>query len=130
MGHILSCSIHEFLVYMERHNRVLYLVVRAVLSSIGLKIPKELARPGGVAKPGVYGTKQQEVRVDQLIPTREKVSINIECPWHMCHCTLYHAQIKQRRMDIMVKQSGTKTIHIADVACAWEPLVKAEEREK
>ena len=75
LGHILSsCPTHEFQAYMERHNRVLYLLVRAILSSLGLKIPKELTRPGGVARPGVYGTKQQEVRVDQLIPTKEKVS--------------------------------------------------------
>ena len=64
---------HEFQAYTERHNRVLYLLVRSVLMSLGLRIPKELARPEGVAKPGRYGTKQQEVRVDQLIPTREKV---------------------------------------------------------
>ena len=30
----------------------------------------------------------------------------------------------------MVKHKTNKTIHIADVACAWEPLVEEREREK
>ena len=72
LGHILSsCPTHEFQAYMERHDRVLYLLVRSVLLSLGLRIPKELARPRGVAKRGTYGTRQQEVRVDQLIPTKD-----------------------------------------------------------
>ena len=41
-----------------------------------------------------------------------------------------HAQIRQRRPDLVVKQTASRTIHIVDVACTWEPLAEEREREK
>ena len=57
LGHILSsCPTHEFHAYTERHNRLLYLLVRAVLLSLGLRVPKDLVRPGDQAPMGTRTT--------------------------------------------------------------------------
>ena len=58
----------------DRHDRVLYLLVRAVLKSLKLKLPAGLRREGGVAREGVYGSAKKVVLVDQVIPTREAVA--------------------------------------------------------
>ena len=83
LGHILSaCPVQCFKAYTVRHNRVLYLLVKAVMQSLGLTPPRELKGPGGTLKPGVYGTKGRQLRVDQLALTIEEVSptcTNLQC---------------------------------------------------
>ena len=111
LGHILSsCEIHNFGAYKDRHDRVLFLLVKAVMQYLNLKPPKELTKPGGIVKPGVYGTKHREIRVDQVIPTMES--------------------IRARRPDLVVIQAREKVIHILDVACCWEPKLLEREKEK
>ena len=59
---------------------------------------------------GVYGTKYREIKVDQIIPTIER--------------------IKERRPDLVVIHKRERTIYIADVACCWEPKLLERKREK
>ena len=58
----------------ERHDRVLYLLVRAVLGAGGLPIPGAYRPRGGQAKPGVLGTKSIVVQVDRNCPTDREVA--------------------------------------------------------
>ena len=48
-------------IYKERHDRVLYQLVRAVSDNLGLKIPKQLRAPGGKIAPGVMGTVRADL---------------------------------------------------------------------
>ena len=110
LGHILAhCPAHEWGLMKDRHDRLFYLLVRAVMKSLGLKLPVSLRREGGVVR-GVFGTAKVVVLVDQVIPICEAVSVT--CP------------------DLVVKFLEKKRIVIFDVACAWEPIVGDREKEK
>ena len=112
LGHILSaCPVQLFHLIKQRHDRVLYLLVRAVHGALGLGLPKDLLAPGGVARPGVYGTDQLVVTVDTTHPTDGKVPA----------C----------RPDLVVRMMDhPRRVYIFDVACPWEGRVLDCEREK
>ena len=100
LGHILSaCPVQAFKAYTVRHNRVLYLLVKAVMQSLSLTPPRELRGPGGTLKPGEYGTKRQQLRVDQLVPTMEEVRVTLQSPpgcMPVLAMTLYYSHAGQR----------------------------------
>ena len=105
LGHILSaCPVHMWTLYKERHDRVLFLLVKAICGSLGICIPATWSRQGGVATPAVLGTKSKKVLVDQVIPTDRPVT---EC-----------------RPDLYVRLAERKRVAIFDVACAWDPIVQ------
>ena len=111
VGHILSsCESYKWGIYKERHDRMLFQVVKAVAASLKIRIPKHLRAPGGVIKPGTVGPSHMRLLIDQNIPTDRKVA----------NC----------RPDLVVRLIKEKRIIIFEVACAWEPLVKTREREK
>ena len=66
--------------------------------------------PGGDIKGGVMGTHQQKNLIDQTLPMDQ---------------TVVHT-----RPDLVVRLIREKKIYIFEVACAWEPLVQAREKEK
>ena len=105
IGHILlACSFHSWGLYKERHDRVLYLLVQAICSSMGLRTQSVWRFRGGVAVPAVLGTKRKQVKVDQVIPTDRWIS---EC-----------------RPDLLVRWARKMTVAILDVACAWDPIIE------
>ena len=55
------------------------------------------------------GTSQKRILIDQNLPT---------------DCTVVHT-----RPDLVVRLIREKMIYIFEVACAWEPLVQAREKE-
>ena len=95
VGHILSaCTAQLFHLIKWRYDRMLYVLVRAVM---GLGLPKELLAPGGVAQAGVYGTETEAVKVDMKCPTMEATQA----------C----------RPDLVLRD---RKIYIFDVSCPWE----------
>ncbi len=75
-----------------------------------MPVPNDLKEKGGVAKPGVAGTGETKILIDQEIPTDRA--------------------IKHRRPDLVVRVGKEKRVVIYEVACAWDPLVKEREDEK
>ena len=70
LGHILSCcKIYQWTLYKERHDRVLYQLVKAVTKSLGLMLPNRPRGAGGVVKSGVMGTAAKRILIDQATPT-------------------------------------------------------------
>ena len=111
IGHILShCPNYHWTLFTERHNRVLYLLVKAVLTSLKLGIPESMRGPGGVAVAGVTGGRGIKVLVDQLIPTSR---------------TVIH-----RKPDLVVRMEEERRVVIFEVACAWDRGLKEREVEK
>ena len=56
LGHILSrCTSHYFSLYKHRHDRILYVLVRQVLTALKLSLPNHMTGPGGIPRTGVYG---------------------------------------------------------------------------
>ena len=111
IGHIMSaCQGYLWTLFKERHDRVLYLLVKTVMESLNLNIPDSMRASGGVAKPAVYGTEERRVLVDQNCPTME--------------------QMEHTRPDLVLRLAKEKRIHIMDVACSWEPRVTEREKEK
>ena len=94
----------------ERHDRVLYVLVWAVMRALGLRFPSPYKTLGGCAKPGVFGTDEVMVMVDQVCPTDRVVT--------------------EARPDMVVRLKEAKRLLILEVACAWEPLITAREIEK
>ena len=94
----------------ERHDRVLDVLVRAVMRALGLRFPSPYKTLGGCAKPGVFGTDETMVMVDQVCPTDRVVT--------------------EARPDMVVRVTNEKRLLILEVACAWEPLIAEREREK
>ena len=84
IGHIISaCPTYGFTLFKDRHDQVLYQVVKAVAKALKVAVPAYLRSPGGKVKPGVLGSRGQRLMVDQLIPTSR--------------------DIKERRPDLFVK---------------------------
>jgi hypothetical protein len=111
LGHILSkCPVYEFHLIKERHDRVLFQLVRGIARATGLATPAVYQAQGGVAPDGVYESREAELAVDRAVPTDR--------------------QTKSRRPDIKLRLIKEKRILLMDVACAWDPLVKARENEK
>ena len=94
----------------ERHDRVLYLPVRAVLRARGLPIPGGYQPRGGQAKPGVLGTDVVVVQVDQNCPTDRIVA--------------------NSRPDMVVRLEAERRLVTLEVAWAWEPAIATRETEK
>ena len=104
VGHILSsCKTYQWMLYKERHDRVLYQLVKAVTKSLGLMLPERFQGVGGVVKSGVMGTAAKRILIDQAIPT-DKI-------------------LEHKRPDL------TRVV-IFEMACASDPLVGTREKEK
>lgn len=111
LGHILTaCPGHQWTLIKERHDRVLYLLTKAVLESLKIAVPKSMKSGGGRARVGVIGPESKRVQIDQLIPTIRK--------------------IENTRPDMVVRVDALKRIAIFDIACAWDKIVGEREREK
>ncbi len=110
VGHILSnCPGHGWGLIKQRHNRVLCLLVKAVMDSMAWPMSKSMA-VHGIATAGVWGTEEERVLIDQAIPTSRKIT---EC-----------------RPDLVIRSKTRKKIVIFDVACALDHLVQKREAEK
>ena len=60
LGHILAkCRIYEYGLIKERHDRVLYQLVRGIATCLKLKQAKSLRAPGGIVMERVMGTRQK-----------------------------------------------------------------------
>ena len=90
----------------ERHDRVLYLLVRAVLKALGLPIPGYYKPGGGQARPGVHGTPS----IGPKLPNR--LSSGVQQARNSC------------------PPGGGKRLVILEVAYAWEPAILGRETEK
>ena len=112
VGHLLSaCKPMNFTVHKERHDRVLYQVVRALSKRWGLTMPDSL-RWGTEGWNGVACLENSDVKlaIDVSVPTDRELTA--------------------RRPDLISYSKGDKRIHIFDVAVAWEPLLPEREAEK
>ena len=93
----------------ERHDRVLYVLVKAIMRALGFHFLSPYKTLVGCAKPGVYGTDETMVMVDQVYPTDHVVT--------------------EARPDMVVRLDGAKRQLILEVVCAWEPQIMAREIE-
>jgi hypothetical protein len=109
IGHLLSsCTTYEFHLIKDRHDRVLFQLVKAMAKALNVRMRPCYRANGGVAKNGVYESRLAELVVDCALPTdRETAS---------------------RRPDVKLRHTQDKRIVIADVACAWDPLVRLKRR--
>ena len=82
----------------ERHDRVLYVLVRAVMRALGLRFPSPYKTLGFCAKPGVSGTDENMVMVDQVCPIDRVLA--------------------EARPDMVVRVTNEKRLLILEVACA------------
>ena len=81
LGHILSsCKTYQWTLYKERHDQVLYQLVKAVTKSLGLMLPNRLRGAGGVVKSGVMGTATKRMLIDQAIPTGQSAGAQTTRP--------------------------------------------------
>ncbi len=111
VAHILSgCGKLKWGLYKARHDRVLYQLAKVVGREMGLKVPKRLRKPGGLARSGVVGTSSKKMLVDVCIPTKRYIS--------------------ERRPDLVTIDKAAKRIVIYEVACAWDPGVTRREEQK
>ncbi len=76
---------------------------------MGLKVPKRLRKPGGLARSGVVGTSSKKMLVDVCIPTKRRIS--------------------ERRPDLVTIDKVAKRIVIYEVACSWDPGVTRREEQ-
>lgn len=111
ISHVLSCcEDHLWTTIKERHDRVLFLVVREVAGALGVRVPKHLRQAGGRAKTEVIESRDVKITVDQGIPTDRRV--------------------EHTRPDLKVTIKSKREIVLFEVAVAWEPLVQEREKEK
>ena len=104
VGHVLSaCPMLTWGAYKDRHDRVLYQLVRTMLEALQIKIPAEYRGPGGVAVPGTLGTKEVVIAVDTPVMTARP--------------------LVDTRPDLYVRMMRYKKILIFDVACTWEKSI-------
>ena len=89
---------------------VLYVLLRAVLKALGLRLPSPYKTAGGRARSGVFGADTKLVMVDQTCPTDRMVT--------------------ESRPDLLVQLETEKRLVIQEVACAWQPLIESRELEK
>ena len=111
IGHILSsCQEYLWSLYKDRHDRVLYQLVKGVAEALKLTLPKWLRAPNGAVRGGVVGPPEKQLLIDQCIPTDK--------------------QMESRRPDLAVRLKAEKRWIIFEVACAWEPTVEKREKLK
>ena len=105
-----SYPAHQWSLCKERHDRVLFLLIKAVLNHLGINMPGSLKESEGVVKPGLMGTKEVRLLVDQELATDRP--------------------IRHRRPDLAVHLDRERKIVLYEVACMWDPLIKERENEK
>ncbi len=111
IGHILSsCSAYNWSLYKERHDKILYQVVRTIAAKYSITLPQELHWNGGNwTGSGVVANGWLQLQVDRLIQSDVRVP---------------------NRPDLVVRNSHSQTVTIADVACTWEPSLAERQCEK
>ncbi len=87
----------------ERHDRVVFLLAKAIFESLGLTLPRAMQEKGIVIA-GVWGSEAKKVYIDQLIPTNRVTS--------------------DRKPDVLVR-SGVMTEHSFVGHAQREVLCKA-----
>ena len=112
IGHILSsCAPLQWTLYKERHNKVLYQIVRMLTAKFDIVLPNDLQWGlAGWKGVGVLEGKDMKLVIDVSIPMDRQLSAT--------------------RPDLIVYSWRTKCIFILEVACAWEPLIIVREKEK
>ncbi len=113
VGHILSgCSVYNWSVYKDRHDKVLYQIVRAVATQNNLAMPETLHwGQGQWTGQGTVGSAESLlIQVDTLLNTS--------------------TSMMTRRRDLVIRNAATREISICDVAVAWEPLILEREQHK
>ena len=105
LGHLLSkCEPLQWTLYKERHDRVLYQVVLALMRKYSIKPPEWMKWSfSGWAGVGVLLGDQVKLVVDVSTPTER--------------------QLRERRPDLIVYDYASRRALIFEVACAWEPLI-------
>ena len=73
VAHILSTCQANRALYRQRHNKALFILLKAVLVELGILIPKYLKARGGSVQSGVEETKSVKVLVDQVICTERRM---------------------------------------------------------
>ena len=106
-----SCKAHEWTYMKWRHDRALYVLVRAVFTARRIAMPAAYREYWGRAVPGSFGSSSTtEILVDQVIQTDRVV--------------------ENRRPDLVVRMPGERRIVIMEVAAAFEPCIREREFEK
>jgi len=110
VGHLLAaCEDLHWNLHKERHDRVVYQILLALLEQFNLTQPDSLKwHSGGWNGVGVVEGLGVKVEVDLSHPTE--------------------AQIESRRPDIVVTLESR--VWIIEVACAWDGIVQEREVEK
>ena len=112
IGHIMSsCKPHMWSLYKERHDRVIYQLLKAFAKKLEVVVP-------GFIKWGVDGWHG----VAALEGARAKIAVDLSVPTDR--------QLSDRRPDLILYLKGERKIVILEGAVAWEPLLAERERQK
>ena len=110
IGHIVSsCKPHMWSLYKERHDRVIYQLLKAFARKLEVVVP-------GSIKWGVDGWHG----VAALEGARAKIAVDLSVPTDR--------QLSDRRPDLILYLKGERKIVILEGAVAWEPLLAERER--
>ena len=112
IGHIMSsCKPHMWSLYKERHDRVIYQLLKAFAKKLEVVVPDSV-------KWGVDGWRG----VAALEGARAKIAVDLTVPTDRQH--------SDRRPYLILYLKGERKIVILEGAVAWEPLLAERERQK
>ena len=112
IGHIMSsCKPHMWSLYKERHDRVIYQLMKAFAKKLEVVVP-------GSIKWGVDGWHG----VAALEGARAKIAVDLAVPTDR--------KLSNRRPDLILYLKDERRIVILEGAVAWEPLLAERERQK
>ena len=105
IGHIMSsCKLHMWSLYKERHNRVIYQLLKTFAKKLEIAIPDSIKWGAG----SWHG-------VAALEGARAKIVVDL--------AVLTDRQLSDRRPDLNLDLKGERKIVILEGAVAWEPLL-------
>ena len=112
IGYIVSsCKPHMWSLYKERHDRVIYQLLKALAKKLEVAVPDSI-------KWGVEGRHG----VAALEGAGAKIAVDLAVPTDR--------QLSDRRPDLILYLKGERKIVILEGAVTWEPLLAERERQK
>ena len=112
IGHVMSsCKPHMWFLYKERHDRVIYQLLKAFAKKLEVVVPDSI-------KWGVDGWHGMAA----LERARAKIMVDMVVPTDR--------QLSDRRPDLILYLKGKQKIMILEGAVAWEPLLVERELQR
>ena len=113
ISHIMySCKPHMWSLYKERHDRVIYQLLKAFARKLEVVVPDSIkwGVDGWHGMAALEGARATKIAVDLAVPTDR--------------------QLSDRRPDLILYLKGEQKIVVLEGAVAWELLLAERERQK